>query len=136
MVVVATQAAAASGSGTGRVVRIAIGLLTLGSGCVQLSIAARCIRTAARVQVVACDAGPCQRPIVFGTPDVLSHHVNLHRLLTIHAVIDAAQQMVVPAQRLSVGIALRGGSEIEFAGFAVEWTVIPRPDHEPLPAHA
>src|SRR5208282_5636323 len=80
--------------------------------------------------------GASQRPIVFVAPGIFAHYKNLDCLLTLAAVIDAAQEMIVPAELVGIGIALGRGSEIEFAGLAVEGAVIPGSDHEALARHA
>ena len=76
-----------------------------------------------------------QGPIVLVAPRVLTHHENLHGLLTRDAVIDPAQQVVVPAQHVDIGIALGGLAEIQLAGLAVERAVVPGAEHQPLAGH-
>ena len=73
-------------------------MLALGSGSAQCAVTGACVRAASRVQVITGLAGARQRPVVFIAPDILTHDENAHRLLALHTILNALQQVIVPAQ--------------------------------------
>src|SRR5207245_6753336 len=68
------------------------------------------------VQIVASGLGAGERPVIFLAPYVLAHHENLDRLLALSSVVDALQDVVVPAQHHVVQVDLGGrGTKVDLA---------------------
>ena len=51
------------------------------------------------VQVVVCPARPCQRPLLFEAPPVLTHDEDPDRRLPVHPVVDSLEPVVEPTVR-------------------------------------
>jgi hypothetical protein len=77
------------------------------------AIAGGGVRLAAAGQVELRVARARQRPLPLVAPAVLPHHEDLDGRLAVHAVVDALQPVIVPAQEQVAAVELGVGSEVE-----------------------
>ena len=125
---VAAQAAAAIRHRVGRVIEIMVLGFGLRKSRTQRPVAAERVGLAAGVEVIPGILGAGQRPIVFFAPDVFPHHENLHRFLALDPVVNAFQDVVVPAEHDLVLIELGFRSKVNFSDFSASSRVAAQND--------